>query len=194
VVRTVCNRARRSRWLSACAATLLAVSSVGVWALQRAANESPLSGVPNRQVTKPAGVPVGVSWRARVTVPGAEFRVYRGPDEQHLQQVAALPANVGEREYRFRDRGPNARDAVYEVRFADRRGDEQVVARAFCARTASMGHGGVPPTTAQQDLAVVAAATLVEPAGAPTHPLASAVARTRPRPEPLDSPPRRLAG
>lgn len=193
MARTLGNRVWRARWQAACAGTLLAAGAVGAWSLYRAGTESPRPlGVPNVEVIKPAGSPVRVAWRAKVTVPGAEFRVYRGPDIHHLQRVATLPADRGERDYRFRDQGPNARDEVYEVRFAEERGSEQVVARAFCARIASMDRG-LPSTSAPQDLTLAAAPALVEPPSAPLHPIAAAAARTRPRPEPLDSPPRPLA-
>lgn len=171
---------------------LLAIGALGAWSLHRAGSETPLYGIANRQVVKPVGSPVKVAWRAKVTVPGAEFRVYRGPDLQHLAKVATLAADRGERDYRFRDGGPTAQDTVYEVRFADG-GSEQVVARAFCARLASMDRG-LPSASSPQDLALFAAPTLLEPSSAPFRAPAAAAARTRPRPEPLDSPPRSLAG
>lgn len=166
---------------------------MGAWSLYLAGTESPRPlGVPNVEVVKPAGSPLRVAWRAKVSVPGAEFRVYRGPDIHHLQRVATLPAGPGERDYRFRDQGLSAKDAVYEVRFAEGRGSEQVVARAFCTRIASMDRG-LQSTTGPQDLTLAAAPTLTQPSSAPFRVLAAAAARTRPRPEPLDSPPRPLA-
>ena len=197
MARTLGNRVWRARWQAACAGTLLATGAVSAWSLYRACGEAPRpggiqNGIPNVEVVKPAGSPVRVAWRARVSVGGAEFRVYRGPDIHHLQRVATLPADRGERDYRFRDQGPNARDEIYEVRFAEERGSEQVVARAFCARIASMD-GSLPSTSAPQELTLAAAPMLMEPPSALFHAVAATALRTRPRPEPLDSPPRPLA-
>ena len=193
MARTVGNRVWRARWQAACASALLAAGAVGAWSLYRACGEKPRPlGIPSVEVVKPAGSPVRVAWRARVHVAGAEFRVYRGPDIHHLQKVATLPADRGERAYRFRDQGPNARDEVYEVRFAEGRGSEQVIARAFCARIAGMDRS-LPSASAPQALALAAAPMLIEPSIAPFHAPATTAALTRPRPEPLDSPPRSLA-
>ena len=193
MARTVGNRVWRARWQAACASILLAAGAVGAWSLHRACSEAPRPlGIPNVEVVKPAGSPVRVAWRARVSVAGAEFRVYRGSDIHHLRRVATLPADRGERDYRFRDQGPNTRDEVYEVRFAEGRGSEQVIARAFCARIASMDRG-LLSTSAPQDLTLAAAPMLMEPSSAPFHAPTAAAARTHPRREPLDSPPRPLS-
>ena len=185
--------ARKALWLGLCSATLL---TVGAGPAPRGphAAESGSAGVqamPTRQVSKPAGSPVKVAWRARVAVTGAEFHVYRGPDREHLQRVARFAADPGERSYRFRDAGSTSRDTVYEVRFVQGPGSEQVVARAYCARTSNL-HGGVPPDLAWQSLAVTAEATIEPPAAEPLYEAALASLQSRPRPEPLDSPPRPL--
>jgi hypothetical protein len=143
-------------------------------------------------VTKPVGSPIRIGWRARVGIEGAEFRIYRGRDLAHLQQVGRMAADVGEKRYRFRDTHAASEDAVYEVRFVDEAGRERVVARAFCERATNLG-SGMRTETATASNAILPVAGVETP---PTTRLAWTARDghlTRPPQRPLTPPPRRAA-
>lgn len=141
------------------------------------------------RVTKPFDSPLEMRWRARVGERDVEFRVYAGPDAEHLRLRATVPARPGERDYRFRDAASGAHDVLYEVRAAAEGGREQTLARAFCNRTSDLRGGLTPPVTDQLDGTLVAW-SWVEPPGKSDLRLGGPAVASRPRAQPLVPPPR----
>jgi hypothetical protein len=127
-----------------------------------------------------------------VGIEGAEFRIYRGRNLAHLEQVARMAADLGEKGYRFQDANAASQDAVYEVRFADEAGRERVVARAFCERSTNLGRGTRAETATALNAILPVAGIETPPTTQPTW-TALEGHLTRPPQRPPTPPPRRAA-
>ncbi|HET9768296.1 MAG TPA: hypothetical protein VFS60_15690 [Thermoanaerobaculia bacterium] len=140
------------------------------------------------RLTKPFDAPLEMRWRARVDAANLEFRVYGGPDAEHLRLRATLSANRGEDSYRYRDEASGA-DALYEVRAAAADGSEQLLARAFCTRTSDV-RGGLAAGGAAPLGGVLVDCRWAEPPGQPREEPDLAIVDSRPRARPMVPPPR----
>jgi hypothetical protein len=182
--------ARSARWLLVCAAPCaLAATPCRASSSADVPTDVSVQGPMTARLTKPFDAPLEMSWRARVDAANLEFRVYAGPDAEHLRLRATVPARPGERDYRFRDTASGAHDVLYEVRAAADGGHEQILARAFCTRTSDLRGGVTPRATDQLDGTLVIWSWAETPGNSHLR-LGDAAFASRPRAQPLVPPPR----